>query len=165
MTSISKSVEDLQVSDFISTPVWEYINDDDSGELLVRAVSQIPVESLGQKLVGTRVRLASGELVWACIGNVDESNPKSTMHFLTLSVEKNSQWFMLARYHDFDYLERGPDALANFLGIPSDAVFPIAYDVTQYAKGDLASLSGHILREPTERLSQQEIIALAVGSR
>jgi len=32
---------------------------------------------------------------------------------------------MLARYHDFDYGQNGPDALARFLELPLDKVSPL----------------------------------------
>ena len=118
--------------------------------------------NLTGKVVGTQVTLANGQHAWALIGNIDATNARLTEHFLTLSIERGGCWFTLARYHDFGYTENGPDALAHFLVLPVDAVFPISYDVRQYAKGDAATLSGQIRKEPRERLSRAEIIAKAV---
>jgi hypothetical protein len=113
-------------------------------------------------IVGTEVRLANGNRVWALVGNVDTTNARLTEHFLTLSVERNGRWFALARYHDFDHTERGPEALANFLDLGIDEVFPIAFDLRAYAQGDGEALCGIVRREPRERLSHAEIIAMAV---
>ena len=106
--------------------------------------------------------LASGRRVWALIGNVDPTNPRLTEHFVTISVEHNGRWFTLSRYHDFDYADNGPEALSRFLGYPIDDVFPIAYDIQEYAEGDAAALCGQIRKDPRERLSRAEIIAMAV---
>lgn len=123
---------------------------------------RLPVATLVGKLVGTEVMLANGESAWALVGNVDPTNVRMTEHFLTLSIERDGRWFTLARYHDIDYAEKGPDALARFLGLPVDAVFPIRYDIRRFVKGEIDALNGTISKEPRERLSRAEIIALAV---
>lgn len=97
------------------------------------------------------------------LGNLDPTNSCLTEHFLTLSIfRSDGTLFNLARYHDFDAEERGPAALAAFLGLPLDAVFPISYDLTCVVAGPLESLRGTITAEPRERLTGAEIIALAV---
>ena len=68
----------------------------------------------------------------------------------------------LSRYFDVDYSENGPEALARFLGLDVDEVFPISYDITRYADGNRASLVGSILKEPREKLTRAQLIALAV---
>lgn len=105
-----------------------------------------------------RTANGSGQL----IGNVDPVNPRRTEHLLTLSVEHGGRWFTLARYHDFDFAEHGFEVLAEFLGLAVDEVFPIAYDIRQWVKGDAGALQGRILKEPRERLSRSGIIAMAV---
>jgi len=162
MKKETKRVEELQVSDLIANPVWQYVNSDILGETLVRPVKRIPVTSLTGKLVGTEVPLANGIFVWALVGNVDASNPRLTEHFLTVSFERDGKWFTLSRYHDFDYATQGPEALADFLKLDTNLMFPITYDISRYAKGVLSSLSGKILKEPREKLTRSEIIALAV---
>jgi hypothetical protein len=142
--------------------VWECVNDDSLGERAVRPVKSLPVKHLTGRLIGTQVRLANGAAVWALIGNIDAGNPKLTEHFITMSLERGARWFHLARYHDPDCAERGPEALARFLGLALDDVFPISYDVRQYANGHDAALAGVVGREPRERLTRAQIIALAV---
>jgi hypothetical protein len=164
MNEDHKPVESLQISDFQAFPVWEFVNDDELGETAVRPVQEVPVEDLNGRLVGTRILLANGERVWVSIGNVDTRNAKSTEHFLTLSVEKDGKWFRLARYHDFDYDECGPIALAAFLGLPVDEVFPISYDISMYAVGIHEVLVDRVMQDPRERLTKAELIAMAIGS-
>jgi len=157
-----KAVDSLAVADLQAFPVWQYTGHEGVDETFVRPVKRTPVTSLAGKLIGTQVTLANSERVWALIGNVDPTNPQMTEHFLTLSVERNGRWFTLARYHDFDFVEHGPEALAQFLGLPVDEIFPITYDICQVAEGDEAALRGQIRKAPRERLSRSEIIAMAV---
>jgi hypothetical protein len=141
--------------------VWQFVNDD-SDELAVRPVNRLPVLTLTGKIVGTQVRLGNGGYVWALISNLDTKNARLNEHFVTLSIERNGRWFHLARYHDIGYSTHGPEALARFLGLSPDDVFPIAYDISNYAKGEAVALAGTILREPRVRLRREKIIAMAV---
>ena len=157
-----KPIEALEVGDLQAHAVWQYADVDGANETLVRPIKRLPVAHLAGRVVATRVQLANGACVWALLGNIDESNARLSGHFLTVSVVQDKRWFTLARYHDFDYSENGPDALAHFLGLPIDEVFPIAYDIREYVKGDNAALVGLVPKEPRERLARSEIIALAV---
>jgi hypothetical protein len=162
MRNKAKNIEALTKTDLEAYPVWRYLNDDRSGETKVRPVKRIHVTNLGGKLAGTRVRLANGNFVWALIGNVDSRNPQMTKHFLTLSLQREGKWFTLSRYHDFDYSQNGPASLASFLGLDVDQVFPICYDITHCAIGDIEALRGEIPKEPHEKLTRAQIIAMAV---
>jgi hypothetical protein len=161
MNMQSKSITALTVADIAVQSVWEYTNSD-ADETSVRPVATVPVTTLTGRVVATEILLANGSRAWALIGNVDATNPRLTEHFLTLSVHKGGQWFALSRYHDFDYDEHGPAALAAFLGLEVDDVFPITFDLRGLVKGDSAALAGSIQKEPRERLTRSEIIALAV---
>ncbi len=162
MNTNTKPVESLQIPDFVENPVWEYLNDDQLGETAVRPTEQVPAANSDGRVFGVQVGLANGTKVWASICNVDSDDPRSTEHFLTLSIEGGGRWFHLSRYHDFDYAQSGPDALARFLDLPVSEVFPISYDITRYVNGDPAALSGKILKEPREKLTRAELIAMAV---
>lgn len=157
-----KPIEALDVSDLQKHPVWQFANVDGANETLVRPIRRLPVARLTGRVVGTRVDLANGTCVWGLLGNIDERNARLTEHFLTLSVFHDRNWFTLARYHDFDYSEKGPNALARFLRLSIDEVFPIAYDIRPYAKGEAGALTGLIPKEPRERLARDDVIALAV---
>jgi hypothetical protein len=157
-----KPIDLLTASDLAASPIWKYTNRDGASELFVTAVSTIPVKNLNGKVIGSQVRLADGSERWSLIGNVDTTNPRFTEHWLTLSVERDGKWFHLARYHDHDYKERGPEALSRFLGLKIDDVFPIAYDLRIYVAGNLSLLVGAVPREPRQKLSRAEIIAMAV---
>ena len=124
-----KPVNLLTVSDLASSPVWEFAtNEEEKGvvdETYVEPVIQVPVSSLAGRIVGTLITLSNGRRVRAMISNIDTTSETLTEQFMTLSVENDGNWFHLARYHDFDYTQRGPEQLAQFLGLGADDVFPI----------------------------------------
>jgi hypothetical protein len=155
-----KPVESLTVADLEAHPVWEYLNDDEIGETMTRPVEKLPVETLENRLIGTQVSLANGLKVWGLLGNFDVTNPRANQHIPTLSIERGGKWFYLARYHDFDFTSQGPEALARFLGLGVDDVFPITVDVRRYVRGDPAALTAIMLKEPQERLTDAELFAL-----
>jgi hypothetical protein len=160
MTMNIKPVESLTVADFRAHPVWEWLNDDELGEMMMQPVAELPVESLDNRLVGAQVRLANGSRVWALIGNFNVANPRDTQHFLTLSIEHGGKRFHLARYHDIGFPDEGPEALARFLGLHVDDVFPLTVDVRRYVRGDPKALTAIVLKEPQEKLTNAELLAL-----
>ena len=157
-----KLVESLTADDLAANAVWAFANSDGHGGTMVRPVKAIPVANTAGKIFGTRVSLANGTTAWALLGNVVALSPRETQHLLTVSVERDGRWFHLARYHDFDYADRGPAALARFLGLQLRDVFPLSYDLSSLAIGDVKALAGAILDAPRERLTRSEIIAMAV---
>jgi hypothetical protein len=162
MNTRYKTLESLTIPDLEEHPVWQYVNDDAAGETVIKPVMRLPVRNLIGRVVGTQIKLASGDQVWSLIGNVDVANGRLTEHFLTLTVFRNQLRFTLARYHDIDYAEHGPSALASFLGMNIDDVFPISYDLSRVTEGEPSALIGSILKEPKEKLTRAQIIALAV---
>ena len=128
-------------------------------------VEELPVSDLRGKVFGTQVQFANGSRACATLVNILPYDPRQTQHVLALSIERNGKWFHLARYHDFDFDRRGPDALSRFLELPIDEVFPISYDIRELAHGDPAALAGRLLKEPTEPLSRREIIRMAMAPR
>jgi len=100
MASLSKPVEDLNISDLATTPVWEYAIDEEEShdETWVRLVMVLPMDCLDGRLIGTQVRLNNGMMKrWAVLGNVDLKTPRSTQQFLMLWLENDGRWFELAR--------------------------------------------------------------------
>lgn len=158
-----KRIDDLIPADLGEYPIWEFVSSSRKvGGLAVRPIRRVPVRQMSGKIVGTLVILANGSRIWALIGNIDEAEPQLTLHFLTISVFHGDRWFPMARYHDYDYNERGPRALAEFLKLTVDEVFPISYDIRDFCIAKSGVLVGKIEAEPTERLTREEIIGLAV---
>ena len=158
-----KLAEDLTLSDLQAYPVWEFVSDENEApDTAVRAVVQLPVTDLAQRLVGVKIILSNGTERWAILGNVSLRNRRATEHFLCVSVEKHGHWFHLARYHDVDFAERGPAALAQFLGLPVGEIFPLSYDIGHVAVGDPAVLRANVTEIPPVQLTDDEIIQLSL---
>jgi hypothetical protein len=153
----------IRVSDLEQHPVWETILDDEADDPSVFPVDALPVTNLGSRFVATRVHLANGKQVWAMLFNVDPTDSRKTEHLVQLRIEHNGAWFWLARYWDIDADRNGPDAFAQFLGLSVDEVFPIHYDLTGLAIGLPSVIKGQILKEPRERLPEDEIIRMCVS--
>lgn len=157
-----RPVSGLTVSDLRKHPVWAFAPNSKVEEPFVRPVKRLPVTSLVGKLVGSRVKLANNDQPWSLIGNLDVKNPNLNEHFVAISIERSGKWFHLARYHDPDYEDRGPQALADFLHLHIDEIFPIAYDVRACIKGSPPIAKGAINKEPRVRLTRSELIQMAV---
>jgi len=155
--------EELTPADVREHPVWEYVMDDpEASDTVVRPVETLPVSDLGGRLVGVRVKLANGCRCWAILSNISLRNPVATKHFLCIRVEKNRCWFELGRYHDVDSERRSPTQLGEFLGLPVSDVFPIEYDIADVAVGEMSVLRGKVPQLPTEQLTEDELVELAL---
>jgi hypothetical protein len=158
-----KDVAKITPADFQAHAVWKFTGRNDPSETAVEPVKKLPAKSLGGALAGVEVTLAYGKKVAAFLGNIDVEQPRSTEHFITLSVfGEHGEIFHLARYHDVDFAERGPEALAAFLKMKKEEVFPISWDARHLVLGAPSAAHGQILAEPRKRLSKAHLIALAV---
>lgn len=157
-----RAVDALTVGDLESHAVWSFSDIDQLGETMVQPVGRLPAENLVGRLVAVQALLANGTRFWALVGNIDVGNARLTQQFLTLALQNGGSWFALARYHDHDFAERGPEALSRFLGLEIDDIFPISIDLRPYVLGNSDSLLIAVPRAPAEKLSRAEIIAMAV---
>lgn len=160
---VRKPVESLKIADIRTHRAWRLLYDDAVGETVVEAVTNLPLRDSADCAIGTEVSLANGTRLWGLLLNVSATDPQATEHFLSLTVFHHDERFVLARYHDVFYARKGPDALATFLGLPIEEVFPISYDIRDIVTGDPKSVSGQILRDPRSRLSKAELIAMSVN--
>lgn len=162
---MKRPVDSLTAKDFAKFPVWRFTNDDSPDETYVSPVRRLPVEKCAGCVIGCSVRLANGTTWPSVLANFNPDDSRLVEHFLCLSIFRDDgATFHLARYHDVDAARRGPAALAAFLDLPIEDIFPIAYDVSTIVKGPLNALRGTIPVQPRERLTHQEIISLAVAS-
>jgi hypothetical protein len=161
---IEKSASRLGVGDIREYPVWEYIPGAQTrDEACVAPVTKLPVSDLRHRLVGTTLHLAAGQTVAALLGNIHLQSIRSTRHFMSVTVLKSDgSRFDLARYHDLDYDRRGPSALARFLALSVNDVFPVKYDISSVCVGAADVLRAEIPSEPEERLSDQELMELSL---
>ena len=165
MKTKSAPIDALSAAELAAFPVWEFAPESAShDETWVRPIADLPVKSLDGRLAVTHLNLADGTTRLGILGNVSLDDPSANEHFLTLSLFATSgERFHLARYHDADFAKRSPAALAKFLELPVDAVFPISYDISNIASGASACLRGQLSAVPRTRLSHAEIISLAVS--
>lgn len=157
-----KPVAALTAADMQAFPVWEYVGDElpNEDETWVTPVASLPVRDLSNRVVGTTVSLANGGKAFAVLANVSLQHAQATRHFLSIKLESRGEWFCLGRYHDIDAISHGPAALADFLGLKTDQVFPIGYDIRAFATGLEEVLVGMIPAIPSERLSKEELMDL-----
>jgi hypothetical protein len=120
----------LTPADLDEHPVWEFKFRRSESEPRVAPLTAIPTTKLTGRLFATRFLLANGQVVPGFVASLDEANGALNRHLATFSFFDKGRWFHLARYHDVDYDDRGPDALAAFLGAPPDEVFPMTFDIT-----------------------------------
>jgi hypothetical protein len=162
-----KCITKLTRKDLRRNPVWEFCNDlesDSGSETYIRPVTDLPVNDLGNRIVGTKVRLANGTLLDAFLSNIDLESHTNTEHFAALSVfRKDGKLFHLSRYFDSDAVTHGPAACATFLSLAVHEVFPITYDISDVAIGVPASVRRKIPEEPLRRLSSDELMRMAIG--
>ncbi len=164
----SKPVDQLTPEDLRTHPVWEYANDEDAvegqDESWVRPVGQLPISNADNRVIGTTVRFAGSREVCATLANLDASHPEKTRQFLVLGVfGQDDGPFILARYFDAWYDRAGPEALANFIGMSVEDIFPIAYDVSSLVTGNPLCTRGLITLEPEHRLTRKEMMKLVLG--
>ena len=152
----------LRSKDFKIHPIWEFVNDDMMGETMVKNVEKFPVTSLDSKLVSGEFTLANGQKVNGYAGNVNKDSSEQNQHFLAFSFFRGKSVFHLARYFDDDYQRNGPDALADFLRLAIEDVFPIKYDFTRFCIGTSEALKGVYPADTKAKLSLVELAMLAV---
>ena len=123
-------------------------------------VQKLPVDHLNGRVVSMDFTLANGSIVFGVLGNIKVNNLRKTQQYLLLTLFKNRQRFILARYFDSDYVHHGPIQAASFLGLSPEAVFPIAYDISKTVNGPNSITVSTIAMEPSEHLSLSERIKL-----
>lgn len=161
-----KPFDELTPQDLCKHAVWEFCNDLEAplgDETWVRPVNHLPVDNLHNRVVGTELRFANGELMDGILSNVDLSDHIMTEHFVTLTIYRtDGKKFHLARYHDVHADTLGPVACAAFFGLDVAEVFPIAYNIESVAVGVPASVRRSIHVVPQRCLSGEELMRMAL---
>ena len=131
---------------------------------MVRPVIDLPVDDLGNRVVGTSMRFVNGDAVDGFLGNIDLNDHTQTEHFVALTLYRNDgTMFHLARYHDVNADIHGPMACAAFFGLDVADMFPITYDIESIAIGVPSSVRRKIPAEPLRRLDDDELMRMAVS--
>jgi hypothetical protein len=156
MTSGPRTIEQLTPEDFRIHPMWEFVSDPED-ELVLLPCESLPVDHLDGRVIGTTVLLRNGTRLDATLYNLVCNSAELTQHVLNLAVYREGRWLGLARYHDFDYSTRGPEAFSASLGLTAGDVFPIAYDVSEIVNGEARAIKGSIPEKPVAKLSESEL--------
>ncbi len=164
MRHFKLDVNSLTVDDLRENPVWEFGNFSGNSECEVMPVYSLPCADMTGRIVGTEFRLADGSTCWGILGGVSPNCPELGEHLMSLSLLHNGNWFHLARPHQFNYASHGPEQLARFLDKPVDRIFPISFNISHSVVGKPASVRGQINQFPSERLTLQEILEMAMRS-
>jgi hypothetical protein len=153
-----KSFTKLTIADFETCPVWEFTTNGRT----VKPVASLPVRSLANRAVGTKVKLACGEVRWAILLNLSLEEPEYNVHLLTALLWDKGKWIELGRYFDVDYEDKNAEALAGHLGLPVSAVFPIEYDMSALATGPVSAVVGRIPAEVKEQLPFGQLVQFII---
>ena len=77
-------------------PIWETLVDDDADDPSVFPIDTLPVTDLTGRLVGTRVKLANGDRLWAMLFNLDLKDARKTDQLVQLRIERTKGRVVLA---------------------------------------------------------------------
>lgn len=160
--SMRKNFNDLCVNDILEHPIWRFTNNNPQDELEIEAIDGSNLTDLGGVTLSSKVTFADGSSQLALFQNVSLAGQKVNDHFLSLTIEKDGEWFPLARYHDVAFDRHGPLQLSSFVGKKVQDVFPIEYDLREILKSHASRLVGVVHAEPPVRLTDEQLISLAL---
>jgi hypothetical protein len=153
--------DELDIGDLRACLVWRFTNSDED-ELEIESCVKDQYANLDGLIIGNRVSFSDGSSHWALFQNVSLADQRVNDHFLTLTIHREGKWFPLARYHDVGHQQYGPPALADFMKKRISDVFPIHYDLRNTLNSDSSLLTGVVPAEPSVRLTEDQIISLAL---
>ncbi len=159
---MKKTFTELSVNDISKYPIWRFTNSHPEDELEIESVTGRVFHNLKGLIISSKVTFSDGSTHLALFQNVSLAGQKVNDHFLSLSVERNGEWFPLAQYHNPAIEKYGPLHLAAFMGKTVDDVFPIKYDLREVLNSNSPRLVGIVCAEPPIRLTDEEIISLAL---
>ena len=155
-----KAIDKLSQADLEKYRIWRFKSI--RGDFEITPVKKLPSPDLRNKVASMPLKFADGTLCWGIVGNFDAENQQANQHFITLSLLHNGTWFHLARYFDFDYAVRGPEALASAFAKPIDRVFPISGSLEGLVVARPENLHFSVAAKPSVILSLDQLMELAV---
>lgn len=165
-------LDELNLKHLQDAPVWEYLRQAppelirNADDLIVQAVTEYPVTSLSNRLIGTSGILANGDVLPIILDNIHLDDVIRTKMFRTVTITRNGKWMTLARFHDAFYRMRNEDVLAKFIGLKKNQVFPISYNISSWCRGDANVLVDVIpIKSPASEMSVESWSRLAVPER
>lgn len=159
----ARPVEEITYEDWIKYPLWEFISESEfQDETYMLPSIQLPVENFDGRLLSCPIILSNGQVCHGLLGNINTTNTEFNPHLITLSFVIPDGRFNLARYHDYDYHQNGPESLAEFLGLPISEIFPISYAFDPSILIGATGITEYLDQVPEKKLSRAEIIELAL---
>ena len=105
----------------------------------------------------------------ATLWSVDLGDAMATKQFIHISFWLDEKWWLLSERlfpTGKGTIETHlPTDLASKLGLELDAVFPIAYDISQFARGPADIIRGTISAEPRAKLTRDQRLAFCRSRR
>jgi len=151
----AKPVSELTEANLRRNPVWEFDlggeGAEGQDETWVRPVKRLPVRAMGNRCIGTPLRLANGTTVFGLLGNISLTHLRKTRQFILITFFVGNRKFFFS-HADYPILRTGAAALCKFLGLSENEVFPITYDLTGLAVGLPEVVRGTVEARPPEEL-------------
>ncbi len=126
---MNKLALELNESDFIAFPVWEFDDAEANVSLCLRPVEIYPVDHMVDRVVGVMVKFANGLkrlCVISAIGSLADNEFMRLANFSFLLDGERVPVYPLGHPLAATF---GPDALAKRLGFDSKDLFPFTYDL------------------------------------
>jgi hypothetical protein len=155
-----KAIDRLSQTDLEKHRLWRFVSN--RGDFEITPVKKLPCTDLRNKVASTPLKFADGTICWGLVGNFDAEDPQANEHFITLSLLHNGKWFHLARYFDFDYAERGPEAMAAAFAKPIASIFPISGSLEGLVLASPRDLQFSVSAKPSVILTLDKLMEMAV---
>jgi hypothetical protein len=159
---MKKCFHDLTVADVTNYPIWRFTNANPDDDHEIETVNEHSFRNLSGLIIASEVEFGDSSKHLALHQNVSLGGQKVNDHFLSLTVNRDGDWFPLARYHDVSIEKYGPRHLADFMGKAVSDVFPIKYDLREVLNSDSARLVGFVRETPLSPLTDDELISLSL---
>jgi hypothetical protein len=138
-----KSPSELRIEDVRAYPVWQYcVADNEDGIGLLPVTEKGPLQSLDERIVATQVCLANGTFIWGVLFGLDSYASTFSENDTGLVLFLDDSRAELGRAWERHLPGKSREELAAHLGLPTEDVFPITFDVSSAVLGNSSALSG-----------------------
>jgi hypothetical protein len=141
-----KAVTEISTTDLAEHPIWEYCDSTNEDGYALVPLTDLPVDSLDQRIVGTRVTLGNGTMLWAVLSGGDLSLPTFVEEDSGLILYVDDERVSLGSAWERELPGYGAGDLCRKLGLTMEEVFPITFDVSHLVTGDRPALRGQFTK-------------------
>lgn len=140
------------IKDFMRNPVWVEC---EAGEY--KPVSKLPVDSLDGCLVASELHLTNGDKYFGILGGIHLDDVVLTDLTINLIIVNHGKMFAYRKSVLEPYRS---NYVKEFLCLEICDIFPILYDISEYARGNPQVLRGLINSSYPEGMSRDEQIRI-----